>query len=486
MSLSWWRGVCGLPGSIPAAELPAALHSCAALACLLASYFVLLPIREEAGISVGTSWLPSLFAVSLLVTLVTSPLASAYLSPRASQSRETTIRRFYLFQAALLALFYVLYEVVATHHTVPVTSVPSSPAQALAASSGDDVHMRILKAVFYVLVNVQNLVNVSALWAQCADVFDPLTGARVYGIISAGATVGQFLGSVAAAQVARMMRGSNLGGSVYVLMLLAAALLMAAAELATGIRCAHNPHISDAKAAPDGGSAGGGRPLSKHKTDFAGEHSIRRRLAAGLTHLSEGYRLICASPYLVAICLHLLLNYVVGSLVYFEKSLVVSLTVSDTSSRAEFFATVNSYSAALILALQLAATSRVLQWLGMTAALSLQPAVCLAGMCCIAAWPHTSTVAAAEVARKVVGYSVSRPARELLFTVVSREEKFKAKLCIDTVVQRMGDTLAAGAFQMVSVWYGAGPAGVAAAACPVCCSWLLVVYSLGKRYTARC
>lgn len=140
--------------------------------------------------------------------------------------------------------------------------------------------------------------------------------------------------------------------------------------------------------------------------------------------------------------------------------------------------------AALILALQLAATPRMLRFLGMRAALSLQPGVCLAGLALIARHPSPAVVAAAEVVRKVTGYAISRPARELLFTVVSREEKYKGKLVVDTVVQRAGDTLAAGAFQVIENTWHAGPQGVAVAGCTVCLGWLAVVSALGRRFTA--
>ncbi|EFN57551.1 hypothetical protein CHLNCDRAFT_14673, partial [Chlorella variabilis] len=81
----------------------------------------------------------------------------------------------------------------------------------------------------------------------------------------------------------------------------------------------------------------------------------------------------------------------------------------------------------------------------------------------------------------ILSYSLARPARESLFTVVSREEKYKAKIFLDTVVQRIGDTLAAAAFQALVPALGFGPSGMAAACVPVCALWAAVAYRLGRR-----
>ena len=99
----------------------------------------------------------------------------------------------------------------------------------------------------------------------------------------------------------------------------------------------------------------------------------------------------------------------------------------------------------------------------------------------IALRPTPATVAAAEVCRKVLAYSLARPARETLFTVVSREEKYRAKIFLDTVVQRVGDASAAAIFQVLIAALGFGPSLLAAAAVPVCGCWAVVAHRLGLR-----
>ena len=85
----------------------------------------------------------------------------------------------------------------------------------------------------------------------------------------------------------------------------------------------------------------------------------------------------------------------------------------------------------------------------MYTALQLTPIISLIGAIAVTLWPSPAMVAAFEVMRKLIGYAVNRPAREVLFTVVSRDEKYRAKLVIDTVVQRLGDAVAAAAFQVL-------------------------------------
>ncbi|WIA43362.1 hypothetical protein OEZ86_009851 [Tetradesmus obliquus] len=333
---------------VHAHEVPSVLYSFFALFSLLGSYFLLLPLREDAGISLGTSSLPALCACTLAVTLLFIPAASAFLSRSHPNSREVALQQFYYFMAGVLLVFYFLYSYAA-------------------------IDSRLLRGAFYVWVNVMNLVCISSLWARCADAFTPEAGARLFGFISAGATLGQLMGSLMA-------------------------------------------------------------------------------------------------------------MLVVGSLMYFQRALVVSTSVRGPSQRTAFFAALNTWSAACILLMQLFATSSLLRYLGMQAALGLGPLICLAGICSISSAPSPAMVAVFEVVRKVFAYAVYRPSREVLFTVVSRDEKYSAKLVIDTVVQRLGDALAAAAFQVLDVQWSLGQAGVGAAGVAMCFVWLATAHKLGQHH----
>lgn len=101
-------------------------------------------------------------------------------------------------------------------------------------------------------------------------------------------------------------------------------------------------------------------------------------------------------------------------------------------------------------------------------------------MVAIGLHPTPTTVAITEAARKLLNYTLTRPGREMLFTVVTQEEKYKAKVTIDTVVQRLGDAAAAGVFRLFSGLL-LGPAGVALCTVPLCVVWGIVGLSLGAR-----
>lgn len=90
-------------------------------------------------------------------------------------------------------------------------------------------------------------------------------------------------------------------------------------------------------------------------------------------------------------------------------------------------------------------------------------------------------VAVSETIRKVVNYVVTRPGRELLFTVVSQDEKYKAKVCIDVIVQRLGDATAAGMFKFLFGMLNGQTSTVSFFALPVCLLWIVIAIRLGGR-----
>ncbi|KAI3438810.1 hypothetical protein D9Q98_001227 [Chlorella vulgaris] len=533
--------------------------------CALSGYFLLLPLRDEAGVSLGTDKLPRLFVASLFLTFLATPLATAFL--HRSESRERGLQLLLRALGLSILAFLLLYLAVgnpvpAAHlygntHPPPasVAALPTDDPQAAAEQQRQDRRelLAVLGAVqltrpqaavrvaFFLWVSLLNLVAVASLWARSADVFSPEAAGRLFGLLGAGATLGQLLGSLAAGALARAPQLGGGGGSPSLLpLLLSAAAFELGGQAAgryRGVKGASSqqPEIeegggaeaeamvrhasSSSLIAPLQGSsssgkmvratsrgvmaitigrefpAGGGTDLPDGATNVRaraagskGSSGGRRRpskdgsfLGQLLVRTMEGYRLIRASPYLMHVCAYLALNYITSSFFFFEKTIVVA-GVQDAASRTAWFATINSTSAFFILGLQLLATGRVLRYLGLPVALSILPASAGLMMACIVCWPTPSTVAMAEVFRKIVAYSLARPARESLFTVVSREEKYKAKIFLDTVVQRIGDTLAAAAFQALQLpALGFGPSGMAVCCVPVCVAWALVAYRLGLR-----
>ncbi|CAN6463256.1 unnamed protein product [Victoria cruziana] len=160
---------------------------------------------------------------------------------------------------------------------------------------------------------------------------------------------------------------------------------------------------------------------------------------------------------------------------------VVALTVSKPLYRRRLFAQINSLNAFFILVGQLTLTGRILTIAGVASAICAAPFVSSLNMIALAVWPTWFTVAACETLRKVVMYVVTRPGRELLFTVVSLDEKYKAKVCIDVIVQRLGDAAAAGIYKLLSGAIRGSSSAVAFYALPVCFLWMVTALYLGRR-----
>eukprot|EP00887_Chlorella_sp_A99_P000869 scaffold5.g869.t1 len=550
---------------------------------LLSGYFLLLPLRDEAGVSLGTDNLPRLFATSLVLTLIATPLATFFLSRH--HIRERGVQQLYRFLSATVLAFFLLYMAAASASAAPgsllATSATATAAAAEAASVAerdaaasllDRHHLHLLqsgaaaafsekeagkgsatrgppgveaaatgapgkaalspagkavRAAFFLWVSLLNMVALSMMWAKAADVFPPEAATRLFGLLGAGATLGQLVGSLAAVALARapLLRPGGAHSPSLLPLLLSAGLLEVAGQCvlrfrppggavlpgsrsASPSRAPHfprgsvavkanpGPHVGGQQQQPGGGSGAGdgddhqlGMARTTSSTRVGSDSKGRARTQRGqqggqlAERVLEGYRMIIASPYLQHLCAYLILNYIASSFFYFEKSLAVA-TVANAASRTAWFATINSASAFFILALQLLATGRVLKWVGLPLALAATPTVAALCMAGVALRPLPAAVGLAEVVRKILAYSLARPAREVLFTVVSREEKYKAKITVDTVIQRVGDALAAGAFQTLVPALGFGPAGVGAACVPVCLLWAGVAYRLGLRQQA--
>lgn len=313
------------------------------------------------------------------------------------------------------------------------------------------------------------------MWARVTDVMTSEMGTRLFGFIGAGATLGQLVGSLLAVGLARL-------GPV--LLLLAAFLMELAARCSLGVGEDGLHRMSAIASNP---SEGEGEPLvilTEH-TNKAGSSedsaTLLHTTANKLASLLEGVRLIFSSTYLLQICAFLWLTAVVSSFFYFERSAVVADTTRDPIGRRILLAEINSLTAIFILTGQLTVTGRLLSKLGVTAALCALPVVALLNLIAISASPTSIVIAISEAVRKVTNYVITRPAREILFTVTTREDKYKAKVIIDTFVQRLGDAAAAGVYKMTEALLLHAPSAIATCAFPLCVGWLWVGVALGRR-----
>jgi len=402
-------------------ELPALLWCWLYIFAVLSSYYIMRPIRDEMGVAGGVNNLPWLFT-GTLIGMVLVNLPFAWLVRTLPRSRFIPLT--YRFFAANIVLFAI-----ALHFADPEQTI-------------------WIGRIFFIWVSVYNLFVVSIFWQLNVDLFSPEQGKRLFGFIAAGATIGAIVGSAVTASLARHVAP--------MVLLLGAAVLLELAVFAAGRLSRLSPSLHRHPAA-----------------DGAEERPIGGSVLAGITHALR-------SPYLVNVSLFLLLFAITSTVLYFQQAGIVSRSFTDRGAQTAFFATVDLLVNILTLAIQLFLTGRIVLWLGVGLALAFLPALTILGFGALSAAPTLGAIAAFQVVRRAGDYAIARPTREVLFTVVPREDRYKAKNFIDTVVYRIGD--------QIGVWsqpviFGLGWGGVQMSMIGVVLSaaWLVNSLWLGGR-----
>ena len=403
-------------------ELPALLWCWLYIFAVLSSYYIMRPIRDEMGVAGGVNNLPWLFTGTLIGTVAVN-LPFAWLVKTLPRSRFIPLT--YRFFAANIVLF------------------------AIALHFADQEQTIWIGRAFFIWVSVYNLFVVSIFWQLNVDLFSPEQGKRLFGFIAAGATIGAIVGSAVTASLARLVPAMAL--------LLGAAVLLELAVFAVGRLSRLSPS------------------LQRHPVAMvaAEEQPIGGSVLAGITHALR-------SPYLVNVSLFLLLFAITSTVLYFQQAGIVSQSFSDRGAQTAFFATVDLLVNILTLVIQLFLTGRIVLWLGVALALSFLPALTILGFGALAVAPTLGAIAVFQILRRASDYGIARPTREVLFTVVPREDRYKAKSFIDTFVYRLGDQLGAwgvAGFRAL----GAGAAELALVAIPIAALWLLNALWLGRR-----
>ena len=301
--------------------------------------------------------------------------------------------------------------------------------------------------VFFIWLSVFNLFVVSVFWAFMADTWSTAQAKRLFGFIAVGGTLGAIFGAGLTAALAGVVGPVNL-------LLASVVLLEVAVWLSRSL---------------------GGR------TDGAGlardEAPIGGSVLAGIAHVMK-------SKYLLGICAYMLLYTVAATVLYFQQAEIAATHYSDRVARTEFFASIDLAVNVLTVVIQVFLTARVIQWLGVGATLAFLPALFIVGFTGLGLWPTVAVLVVFQVARRAANFALARPARETLYTVVSREDKYKAKNLIDTFVYRAGDQVGAWGYAALGA-LGLGLAGIAFAAVPVAVAWAGVALWLGREQGRR-
>jgi ATP:ADP antiporter, AAA family len=399
-------------------ERAAALWSFAYFFALLAGYYVLRPLRDQMGIAGGVRNLPWLFTATFVTLIVAQPVYGALV---AKLPRVRFISIVYHFFVANIALFWLLL-------TLGVAPV-------------------VVARVFFVWVSVFNLFAVAVFWSLMADLFTAEQGKRLFGFIGAGGTAGGLLGPLLTIGLSVPLGATNL--------LIAAAVLL---ELA--VFCVYR---LERAATAQAGAAGGVQA------------ELRRVGGSAFAALPELIR----SPYLIGVGAWVSLLSFCATIVYFQQANIISAAIHDRDTQTRIFAGIDLAVNLLTLVTQIFLTGQVLKRFGTGVAAGALPAVYVVGFAALAAVPTLAVVVVLQVVQRWMNYAVANPARQVFFTVLGREEKYKAKNLIDVVIYRGSDALYGWVFDSLQA-LGLKLGAIALCMVPVAAGWLVLSAFLGR------
>lgn len=303
------------------------------------------------------------------------------------------------------------------------------------------VDKRLLARVFFVWLSVFNLFVVSVFWSFMVDVFTCEQGKRLFGVIAVGGSTGAVVGPALTSWLAVSLGTVNL-------------LLISAVFLALALWCAVQLGSLAMDAADTEAVIGGG--------------------------LLDGIRRVARSRYLLGIVLYILLYTSLATFLYFTQAYIVKDAFSDGDQRTQVFALIDLGTNALTICLQLFITGRLAGRFGVGVTLALVPVLLTIGFIVLGFAPWLGVLVAVQILRRAGNYAFARPGREMLFSVLAREDKYKSKNFIDTVVYRGGDAVSGWLYAGLTA-LGLGVGAIAWLAAPLALLWAVIGWRIGHR-----
>ncbi|MCG6934629.1 MAG: MFS transporter [Proteobacteria bacterium] len=389
---------------------------------LLCSYYILRPMRDEMGVAGGVENLQWLFTGTFLVMLAIVPLFG-WLTSR--YQRRRFMPAIYYFFSFNLLLFYLLFKI----HL-------------------DDV---FVARVFFIWTSVFNLFVVSVFWSFMVDIYSNAQARRLFGFIAAGGTAGALAGPALTASLAVPLGPANL-------------LLISAGLLLWAVVCIQRLSHWQCQ-----------QPAAELDTAARSSESMGGGIYAGI-------RLLFSSPYLLGIAGLMLLFTTLSTFLYFQQAQIVRDSFASGAERTAVFAAIDLAVNSLTILLQVFITGRLVKWIGLAWTLAMVPLLLCVGFVSLALAPVLAVLVVVQVIRRAGNYAITRPAREMLYVVLDREQKYKAKNVNDTVIYRGGDAVSAWLYAGLRS-LGLGLSGLAWVAVPLAMLWAWAAYRLGRQQT---
>jgi AAA family ATP:ADP antiporter len=305
----------------------------------------------------------------------------------------------------------------------------------------------VIDKSFYVWVSVFSLFHISIFWTFMSELYSKEQSGRLFGIIAVGASIGGIIGPSITAFFSVSLGADNLMLSASMMLLIPIPIIFYLQSLKS---IELNNEVLDM---PVSNQSIGGNPL-------------------------VGFKMFFSNPYLLSIGLFIFLYTGISSFVYFElKNLLSDFSRSE---RSVIWAQIDFAVNILAISTGLFATGRIVTKFGMPATIAMVPIIICIGLLVLAISPLLGVVMILQIIRRAGNYAVTRPAREMLFTLVNQETRFKSKPVIDIVAYRGGDMLTAWLFTGLTQGLGLGLAAVAAIGAGIASLWALVGIYLGK------
>src|SRR5881275_1353990 len=390
---------------------------------VLAGYYVIRPIRDNIGATYFENlwWM---FTVVLVAMIFANALFSAIVS---RMSRRRFIPIAYRFFILNLVIFFGLMQY------MPPGKQPW------------------VDGCFFVWVSVFNLFATAVFWGFMTDLFTTEQGKRLFGFIAVGGSLGGILGPIITASLVHYV-------STGILLLICAGMLEIAAQSVRFFPAEFRR--DDARSGEEVASA---------------EKPIGGKFWDGVTH-------ICKSPYLFGLFLFIFLYTFTSTWTYFQQAELTKAGFADKAARTAFFAKLDLSVNTLTLFLQIFVTGRLMKFLGVTVTLLFMPVLSLFGFAAMGFAPVLPVLAAFQIARRASTFAFMRPAREVLFTVLRREDKYKAKSFIDTFGYRCGDQFGVSYSGLKAL--GLSLSAISYIALPIVAGWCVLGVWLGRKQRA--